>query len=134
MTTKQILPALALIAAAAAASVVRAANGPLIMGVFPRLNASETTTRYAPLAGYLGQQIGVEVKLFTSKDFETFWQGVTERRTISARRRTIESSRTTRSSARARLRERSMSARTAASLALANCAAAPFFSVEARMR
>ncbi len=80
MTTKQILSALALIAAVAAASAVRAANGPLIMGVFPRLNASETTTRYAPLAGYLGQQIGLEVKLFTSKDFETFWQGVTERR------------------------------------------------------
>ena len=74
------LAALGLIAAAFAMPAVHAANGPLIMGVFPRLKATETTTRYAPLVTYLGTQIGREIKLVTSKDFESFWQGVLEQR------------------------------------------------------
>jgi len=80
MRPLRVVPALLLIAAAASPAIVRAAGDPLIMGVFPRLNAVETTTRYAPLAGYLGKQLGRDVRLVTSKDFESFWQGVTERR------------------------------------------------------
>jgi len=80
MTAMRIFPVLALVATAAVATGVQAADDPLVMGVFPRLNASETTTRYAPLASYLGSKIGLDVKLLTSKDFESFWQGVTERR------------------------------------------------------
>jgi phosphonate transport system substrate-binding protein len=76
----RIISALGLIATAAVTPVIHAADGPLIMGVFPRLNAGETTTRYAPLANYLGKQLGREVKLVTSKDFESFWLGVTEQR------------------------------------------------------
>ncbi len=60
--------------------VARAAEGALVMGVFPRLNAGETTTRYAPLAGYLSERLGREVSLVTSKDFQSFWQGIQEQR------------------------------------------------------
>jgi phosphonate transport system substrate-binding protein len=80
MSANRIITALALIAAASASPALRAADGPLIMGVFPRLKAAETTTRFAPMASYLGKQLGREVRLVTSKDFESFWQGVVERR------------------------------------------------------
>ena len=69
-----------LIATAAVAPVAQAAEDPLIMGVFPRLSASETTTRYAPLADYLGKRLGRKVSLVTSKDFQSFWQGIEEQR------------------------------------------------------
>jgi len=80
MTLPRIVPALLLITATVWPPVMYAAGDPLVMGVFPRLNAVETTTRYAPLASYLGKQIGSEVRLVTSKDFESFWQGVMEQR------------------------------------------------------
>ena len=80
MNANRIIAALALIATAAASPALRAAEGPLIMGVFPRLKAAETMTRYAPMASYLSKQLGREVMLVTSKDFESFWQGVVERR------------------------------------------------------
>jgi phosphonate transport system substrate-binding protein len=50
------------------------------MGVFPRLNARETMTRYAPIAAHLGQKTGRKVSLITSKDFESFWRGIEEQR------------------------------------------------------
>ena len=76
----RIMPWLWLIATAALVPAVRAAEQPLVMGVFPRLNASETTTRYAPLADYLSQSLARKVTLVTSKDFQSFWQGVEEQR------------------------------------------------------
>jgi phosphonate transport system substrate-binding protein len=60
--------------------VARAAEDALVMGVFPRLNASETTTRYAPLADYISERLGRKVSLVTSKDFEAFWRGIEEQR------------------------------------------------------
>ena len=60
--------------------VARAQDGALIMGVFPRRNAAETTRVFTPMVQYLSQQLGREVKLVTAKDFESFWQGVTEQR------------------------------------------------------
>jgi len=69
-----------LIAAATFAPVVQAADDPLIMGVFPRRNAAETTKLFTPMADYLSEKIGRNVKLVTAKDFESFWQGVTEHR------------------------------------------------------
>ena len=77
---RRIIPLLWLIATAAVAPVAQAAEDPLIMGVFPRLSASETTTRYAPLADYLGKRLGRKVSLVTSKDFQSFWQGIEEQR------------------------------------------------------
>jgi phosphonate transport system substrate-binding protein len=56
------------------------AEDALVMGVFPRLNASETTTRYAPLADYVSERLGRKVSLVTSKDFEAFWRGIEEQR------------------------------------------------------
>ena len=50
------------------------------MGVFPRNNATETTTMYTPLADYLSERLGRKVILVTSKDFDSFWKAVTERR------------------------------------------------------
>lgn len=69
-----------LIATATFAPSVQAADDPLIMGVFPRFHASETTTRYAPLADYLSERLGRKVSLVTSRDFQSFWKGVQEQR------------------------------------------------------
>jgi phosphonate transport system substrate-binding protein len=68
------------IAIGAAASVVQAAEDHLILGVFPRYKATQITTMYAPLADYLSERLGRKVVLITSKDFDSFWEGVTQRR------------------------------------------------------
>ena len=68
------------LAFAAAASVVHAAENALILGIFPRYKATETTTKFAPLASYLGEKLGRKVTLVTSKDFDSFWDGVTNQR------------------------------------------------------
>ena len=52
----------------------------LVLGVFPRFNASETTTRYTPLADYLAERLRSKVTIVTSKDFHTFLQGVEDQR------------------------------------------------------
>jgi phosphonate transport system substrate-binding protein len=69
-----------LIAAAVVAPVAQAADDPLIMGVFPRRNAGETTRMFTPMANYLAERVGRKVNLVTARDFESFWQGVTEQR------------------------------------------------------
>jgi len=68
------------LAFAAAASVVHAAEDALILGIFPRYKATETTTKFALLASYLGEKLGRKVTLITSKDFDSFWDGVTNQR------------------------------------------------------
>jgi len=57
---------------------VHARKDPLIMGVFPRRNAAETTKLFAPMAEYLGERLGRKVNLVTARDFRVVWQGVTE--------------------------------------------------------
>lgn len=52
------------------------AEGELLMGVFPRRNATLTSQLFSPLADYLSQQLNREVKLETAKDFPSFWEGV----------------------------------------------------------
>jgi len=69
-----------LVTTAALAPFVHAAEEPLFLGVFPRYNASETTTRYMPLANHLQERLGRKIVLETSKDFQSFWRGVEERR------------------------------------------------------
>ncbi|HZN22715.1 MAG TPA: PhnD/SsuA/transferrin family substrate-binding protein [Burkholderiales bacterium] len=66
------------IALAAFAPAVVAADRVLFLGVFPRYNATETTTMYTPLADHLSDRLGQKVTLITSKDFDTFWKGVAE--------------------------------------------------------
>jgi len=77
---RRMVPLLWLIATAAVAPVAPAAEDPLILGIFPRHKATETTTMYTPLANYLSEQLGRKVILATSKDFDSFWKAVTERR------------------------------------------------------
>ena len=71
---------LLLIATATCAFIIQAADGPLIMGVIPRRNATETAKLFTPMATYLSERLGREVKLVTTKNFETFWKDVTEQR------------------------------------------------------
>jgi len=76
----RIVPLLWLIATAVVAPVIQAAEDPLIVGIFPRHRAAETTTMYMPLANHLSERLGRPVALITSKDFDSFWQGVVEQR------------------------------------------------------
>jgi phosphonate transport system substrate-binding protein len=71
---------LLLIAALGPTPFVLAAEEALVLGVFPRYNASETTTRYMPLSSHLEERLGRKVILETSKDFQSFWRGVEEKR------------------------------------------------------
>lgn len=58
-----------------------AADGNLVLGIFPRYNATDTATMYMPLADYLSQRLGnVKVTVATTKDFDTFWKGVEEQK------------------------------------------------------
>jgi phosphonate transport system substrate-binding protein len=65
---------------ATVAPFVQAADDPLRMGVIPRRSTAETSKLFAPMAAYLSEQLGREVKLVTSKNFETFWKEVSEQR------------------------------------------------------
>lgn len=76
----RVLALVSLLVSAMLAPAAWAAQEPLIIGVFPRLSASETTTRYSPLAAYLGKRLGQPVHLVTSRDFQSFWQGIQQRR------------------------------------------------------
>lgn len=68
-----------LIAMAAVAPAIHAAEDPLVLGIFPRNKATETTTMYTPLAHQLSERLGRKVILVTAKDFDSFWRAVTER-------------------------------------------------------
>lgn len=56
------------------------ANEELVLGVFPRRSPTETTRFFTPLASHLTEQLGRSVRLVTSRDFDSFWRGVSERR------------------------------------------------------
>jgi phosphonate transport system substrate-binding protein len=71
---------LCLVAALALAPATWADEPPLLLGVFPRFNATDTTKRYTPLAEYIQERLGRKVVLETSRDFQSFWRGVEERR------------------------------------------------------
>src|SRR5688500_17696065 len=66
--------------AAALAPVVQAADETLVLGVFARFNASVTITRYTTVVEYLQKRLGRKVVLVTSKDFQSFWEGVEAQR------------------------------------------------------
>ncbi len=67
--------------AIAVAPAAKAAENSLVLGIFPRYNATETTTMYTPLADHLRQRLGhTKVTLVISKDFDSFWKGVEEQR------------------------------------------------------
>jgi phosphonate transport system substrate-binding protein len=61
-------------------TAAQAADDALVMGVFPRRNATETVRMFTPMANHIGEQLGRKVTVITARDFESFWQGVTGRR------------------------------------------------------
>ena len=67
-------------ALAAAVEAKEPQPAPLIVGVFPRRNATLTSDLFTPLAQYLSRKLQREVRLQTAKDFPAFWQGVEEGR------------------------------------------------------
>lgn len=69
------------IALSAFTPIALAAEAGLVVGIFPRYNATETTTMYTPLADYLGERLGgAKVTVVTSKDFDSFWKGVEDQK------------------------------------------------------
>lgn len=71
----------ALVLASAFSPRAEAGDNALVLGVFPRYNATETTTMYTALAEHLSQRLGrTRVTLVTSKDFDSFWKGVEEQK------------------------------------------------------
>ena len=52
----------------------------LVLGVFPRRNATETVRMFTPMASHLAEQLGRKVTVMTARDFEAFWQGVNGKR------------------------------------------------------
>ena len=63
------------------AATAQAAEQSLVLGVFPRYNATETATMFVPLADHLSQKLGpTKVTVVTAKDFDAFWKGVEEQK------------------------------------------------------
>lgn len=56
------------------------AEDPLTIGIFPRRNAKVTIDLFNPLAKYLSTNLNRDVNLETSKNFETFWDAVKNKR------------------------------------------------------
>ncbi|NOY65905.1 MAG: phosphate/phosphite/phosphonate ABC transporter substrate-binding protein [Gammaproteobacteria bacterium] len=52
----------------------------LIMGVFPRRNAETTIRYFKPMANYLSQKLNRTVRIETSRDFQSFWQDIKQKR------------------------------------------------------
>ena len=65
---------------AAIQGVNRGYTRPLVVGIFPRRNATQTVTLFKPLLDYVGDQLNLKIKLVTARDFASFWRGVEERR------------------------------------------------------
>ncbi|HEX2828723.1 MAG TPA: PhnD/SsuA/transferrin family substrate-binding protein [Burkholderiales bacterium] len=73
--------AAAVAAAACAAPSATAAEQQLVLGIFPRYNATETATMYVPLAEHLSRRLGnARVSVVTAKDFDAFWKGVEQQK------------------------------------------------------
>ena len=57
-----------------------AAEEPLVLGIFPRFAATVVHDSFAPLAKYLSDELGREVKIETTKDQALFWDALTSKR------------------------------------------------------
>jgi phosphonate transport system substrate-binding protein len=56
------------------------ASDTLSLGIFPRRNVEDNIRMHTPMAEYLSEKLGIKVQLKTSRDFETFWKHVADRR------------------------------------------------------
>ena len=52
----------------------------LILGIFPRREKALTQELFTPIATYLSEKLGREVRVDTSNNFTTFWQKVTQKK------------------------------------------------------
>ncbi len=52
----------------------------LTLGIFPRRPANQTVPAFTPLAEKLSVELGEKVTLVVAKDFDAFWQNVTDRK------------------------------------------------------
>jgi len=59
---------------------VTSAEETISLGIFPRRNAEDTIRMYTPLAEYLSEKIGIKFHIKTSRNFETFWKHVSDKR------------------------------------------------------
>ncbi|WP_124949698.1 phosphate/phosphite/phosphonate ABC transporter substrate-binding protein [Sulfuriferula thiophila] len=71
VTRRRLCAALALTALPIAG---RAESATLTIGLFPNLPAHRLIELYQPLATYLAQLLGCQVRLFSARDFKTFYQ------------------------------------------------------------
>lgn len=55
---------------------LRAAEDPLVVGIFPRRNATQTVRLFQPLVSHLESRLQRQIQLVTAKDFPSFWQGI----------------------------------------------------------
>lgn len=58
----------------ALASATKPVTKPLVLGIIPRRNPLQTFKLFTPLANYLSEALGREVKLDTTRSFDDFWQ------------------------------------------------------------
>jgi len=56
------------------------AEDELVMGIFPRRNAETTITYFKPMAEYLSKMLNRKVRIETSRNFKSFWQGIKKKR------------------------------------------------------
>ena len=77
---KLLLLPLILISTLSDPGIALADDDPLVMGVFPRRSAAITHKIFKPIADQLSRKLNRKVVLVTTKDFKTFWKGVTEQK------------------------------------------------------
>jgi len=56
------------------------AEDALVMGIFPRRNAETTITYFKPMADYLSKKLNRTIRIETSRNFKSFWQGIKQKR------------------------------------------------------
>jgi phosphonate transport system substrate-binding protein len=54
-------------------------KGELRLGVFPRRNFVQTAEMFSPLCAYLSDELKIKVTLISTRDFKSFWNGVTQK-------------------------------------------------------
>lgn len=64
----------AIFALASFPAIVHAASNTLTLGLFPHLPAPKLLNMYQPVADYLSQKMNREIRLFSARDFRTFYQ------------------------------------------------------------
>lgn len=78
--SRGLIYSLGLLVAIAFGPSLACAQEPYVLGVFPRTSAKETHNKFTAMVRYLSATLGREVRLETSKDFDSFWRAVAAKR------------------------------------------------------